>query len=85
MSLEEIQGLLNTTVPIDDQGYTLRMKELIAQSMIEVSRCERASKETRRNALRLAKSYLNFAQPPVVIEVALDELKDKKGKEDEDE
>lgn len=83
LSTEQIQALLNTTVPIDDQGHTLRLKEVMAQSMIEISRCESAPKETQRDALRLAKSYLNIAEPPIVIELTLEELKDKKGKEDE--
>jgi|HubBroStandDraft_4_1064222.scaffolds.fasta_scaffold407414_2 hypothetical protein len=55
---DELNGLLDSRTEIDAEHHTLTLRELIAQSMVNISRSPHASKECRTRALQCAKQYL---------------------------
>lgn len=57
----DLNEMLDTAVELDSR-HTLTVRELIAQSMISISRNPFASKDCRARALRVAKRYLKDSE-----------------------
>lgn len=60
LSPDELNGILDSSIEIDAEHHTLTLREVIAQSLVSISRNTKATKECRTRALRCAKQYLNL-------------------------
>jgi len=74
---EYARKVLSEEVPIDDQGHTMTNEALIVRQCMKAARHPGIPREVRNKAFRMAKEYVARTTPPVVIEVKLDELRDK--------
>ena len=57
----ELKEMLDSEIEIDSR-HTQTMSEMIAKSLVSISRNPSATKECRMRALRCAKEYLQYAE-----------------------
>jgi hypothetical protein len=58
LSPDELNGLLDSSIEIDANHHTLTLREVVAKSLVSISREPKATRECRRHALQYAKLFL---------------------------